>query len=96
MTTVITREMGFTHRQLRRVLSDAARGRPCHVGDDKVVIDAGNGGTITVTFEPESVRKIASISLPLTVVHFELSGFNDAGVETEMDMLATHFHKGGG
>ena len=96
MSTVITREMGFTHSQLRRVLSDAARGRPYQVGDDKVTIDPGEGRSITISFDPETVRKIASISLPLTVVHFELAGYDEGGVKAEMELLSTHFHKGGG
>ncbi|HIF09691.1 MAG TPA: hypothetical protein EYQ81_07485 [Sneathiellales bacterium] len=96
MTTVVTQEMGFTHKQLLRLLPRAAADRPYQLSDTQFVIDAGNSRTVTVVLEPETVRKIASVSLPQTTVHFEFSGFDYGEAEAEMDRLSIHFHKGGG
>lgn len=96
MSVVITKEMGFSHRQLLRVMSQAARGRPCRLGDAEVIIEDGDGRSVRVTLEPEQERRIASISLPLTVVHFEFSGFDESEANAELDRMSIHFHKGGG
>jgi hypothetical protein len=96
MTEVMTREMGFTHQQLLRILPNAAAGRSYHMEATQVIIEAGEGRTVTVVLEPEQVRKIASISLPQTTVHFKFAGFEDGEADAEMDRLFIHFHKGGG
>ena len=96
MTTVITQEMGFTHRQLLRILPLAAGDRKIDIQGTQVVIEAGDGKTVTVVLEPETIRKIASISLPQTRVHFEFTGFDEDEAAREMERLAIHFHKGGG
>lgn len=95
-TKTFTREMGYTHGQFLRVLPSAANGRPLDVEDGRAVVDAGDGRTITVTLEPERRRKIASISLPSTTVHFEFAGYEDAEADAEMKKFSRHFHKGGG
>jgi len=96
VSKTFTREMGYTHGQFLRVLPNAAKGRPYNLANNRAVIDAGDGRTITVTLEPEQRRRIASISLPMTTVHFEFSGYGDGEVDGEMEKFALHFHKGGG
>lgn len=88
--------MGYTHSQFLRVLDNAAGDRPYTLDNGRAVVDAGAGRTITVVMEPEGVRRIASISLPMTTVHFEFSGYPEDQVNSEMEKLMVHFHKGGG
>jgi hypothetical protein len=88
--------MGYTHTQFLRILPNAANGRPMELGDGRTVIDDGGGRTITVVLEPEQRRKIASISLPMTTVHFEFAGYGEDEADAEMEKFARHFHKGGG
>lgn len=88
--------MGYTHRQFLRVLGNAAGDRPYRVDGSRVVVDAGGGRSITVVLEPEGVRRIASIALPMTTVHFEFAGYGEGQAASEMEKFLIHFHKGGG
>lgn len=55
-----------------------------------------NSGSLLITLAPESVRKIASFEIPLTVVSF---GFSNVAEEEKQDFISyfdRRFQRGGG
>ena len=104
-------EMGFSHaellsrlpsavapfgieRQSARVYHLRAAGGDGGDGDG----DAGDGGDehVTLTLQPETLRRLAAIALPVTRVRLEFFNFNAARFEQFMRRFKRYLHKGGG
>lgn len=102
-------EMGFSHaellsrlpsavapfgieRQSARVYHLRAAGGGAGDGDG----DGGGDEHVTLTLQPETVRRLAAIALPVTRVRLEFFNFNAARFEQFMRRLKRYLHKGGG
>ncbi|MDD9821324.1 MAG: hypothetical protein OXU98_00290 [Gammaproteobacteria bacterium] len=102
-------EMGFSHAELLSRLPSAVApfgierqsARVYHLraagGDGDG--DAGDGagdGHVTLTLQPETVRRLAAIALPVTRVRLEFFNFNAARFDDFMRRFKRYLHKGGG
>ena len=102
-------EMGFSHaellsrlpsavapfgieRQSARVYRLRAAGGGAGDGDG----DGGGDEHVTLTLQPETVRRLAAIALPVTRVRLEFFNFNAARFDQFMRRFKRYLHKGGG
>ncbi len=95
MTTVVTKDMGLTHREFYRTFPSVAGAWAWHVSDDVVTLDHP-AGPVTIYLEPERRRTIALISLPATTVRFEFETHDQSEVDAFIKRFDTHFRRGGG
>ncbi|MDD9884253.1 MAG: hypothetical protein OXU62_06945 [Gammaproteobacteria bacterium] len=103
-------EMGFSHAELLSRLPSAVApfgierqsARVYHLraagGDagDGGGGDGGGGEHVTLTLQPETLRRLAAIALPVTRVRLEFFNFNAARFDDFMRRLKRYLHKGGG
>jgi len=94
-TTVIVKEMGFTHkdfyRDIDRVLGVdgydlTANGVVSEDGDKRLQIDLSD----------QTERKIALFTLPVTRVSLTFGGYDEAEIKTFMALYDRVFRRGGG
>jgi len=96
--------MGFSHAELLSRLPSAVA--PFDIERQSARVyhlraaggDAGDGGGehVTLTLQPETLRRLAAIALPVTRVRLEFFNFNAARFEQFMRRLKRYLHKGGG
>ena len=92
-TVVSEKEMGITRRDFVRLLPRAVGHDDFElVGDTISLVD--HTKKLEITLSEESVRRIASVALPVTVVRFAFTGYHDAAAE--MAHIDFHFQRGGG
>jgi len=101
-------EMGFSHAELLSRLPSAVApfgierqsARVYHLraagGDAGDTGDGDGGEHVTLTLQPETLRRLAAIALPVTRVRLEFFNFNAARFEQFMRRLKRYLHKGGG
>ena len=95
MGIVVTKDMGLTHRDFYRTFPSVAGEWPWQVIDDIVTLDHPMG-PVTIYLEPERLRKIALISLPVTTLRFEFATDDQSDVDAFIKTFDTHFRRGGG
>lgn len=98
MTTPVIayhREMGLTHADFWRLLPRAMGEHRYEVRDDAVYADV-HDGTLEITLGPTQERRIASLSLPYSVVSFTFSGVLEAQQQAFKSHFDLHFRRGGG
>ena len=91
----ITRNMGITHNEFFRLLPKALNGAPFSRRQNRIAVTTDNG-TINITLSAESVRKIASLTLPVTEVTLEFTGFTTDTCQSFMHRFDLAYQRGGG
>ncbi len=90
---VVDKEMAIGHREFLRTLTRALGGKPLAVEDGRITLREG-AGRLEITLSPETERRIAGLTLPVTHVRFAYSGFQ--APERHLAMLERAFQRGGG
>ena len=83
-------------RQSARVYHLRAAGGDTGDGGGDGDGDGAGGEHVTLTLQPETVRRLAAIALPVTRVRLEFFNFNAARFEHFMRRFKRYLHKGGG
>ena len=95
MSQPLQREMTITHADFFRLLPKAINGHRHRIESGQVEVAVG-AGKVRILLEKESVRQLASLQLPLTVITIStenLSLAEEARFLTRFDLA---FQKGGG
>ena len=94
-STVVTKEMGFTHadfyRDIERVLG--------HVGYEKSetgVVSLDGDKRLQIDLSEQTQRKIALITLPVVHVTFTFDGHDEDDIKDFFDVYDRVFRRGGG
>lgn len=95
MTLLYAREMTITHKDFLRLLPKAIGGLTYQLNDNQIdIVDADR--SIKIKLSKESIRKIASLSLPVTHVCIELRDFSQSRSVIFMSRFDLAYQKGGG
>ncbi len=89
------REMSITHREFLRLLPHALEGRAYRHENNTVVVN-DDSRTIKIALSPESMRKIASLTLPVTEIRIELENFSVDEQAAFLKKFDRTFQRGGG
>ena len=96
-----TREMGITHRAFFHTLKGAVEGRTYSIVDGEgtrpssaTIADGAN--EIRILMQPQWVRRIATIKMPVTDVTFVFDGHTLEEAEQVMGRFEIFFRRGGG
>lgn len=92
---VFEREMGLTHNEFFRTLPLAVGEQPYQV-DGSVIVVALKTGRLVLTLAPESVRRIASICIPKTLVSFSFENVAEDEKQYFLRYFDKRFQRGGG
>ncbi len=87
--------MTITHKDFLRLLPKAVNGLTCEISDGQIDI-RDKEKLIRINLAKESVRKIASLTLPMTNVRIELIDFSPSEIERFMWRFDLAYQKGGG
>ena len=87
--------MGITHSEFFRTLPAALPTLPCTIQGHEVIV-GDDTRRLVITLSPEGRRRIASLSLPTTQVHFTFSGYSSQDIERFMSRFDRAFQRGGG
>lgn len=87
--------MGVSHSEFFSVLPRLLGQDHYRVQGNRVVYE-NDGQRVTLTLGPERQRKIASITLPITLVEVSLEGFSDREQVEFMERFDLRFRRGGG
>ena len=95
MEKFFRREMAITHQEFFRLLPAAVKLLSYKITGN--VIDIGEGArTVSIELENETVRKVSSLSLPVTRLSITFNGYNEQDIEAFMKQFERAYQKGGG
>ena len=89
-------EMGFTHRELLKGLPSAVEPYTVSRISDCIYEMTSEDRLVRLTMQPERVRKIASIRLPITDVELLFFGFEQNQYDAFMWRFKKYLQRGGG
>lgn len=92
---VFEREMGLTHNEFFRTLPSAV-GEQAYKIDGNVITVELNQGRLVLTLAAESVRRIASIRIPKTLVRFSFENVPANEKQHFLHYFDKRFQRGGG
>lgn len=92
---VFEREMGLTHSEFFRTLPSAVGERTYSVVGNRVTVEL-NKGQLVLTLAPETVRRIASIRIPMTPVSFSFENVPQDEKQGFLSYFDKRFQRGGG
>lgn len=92
---VFEREMGLTHSEFFRTLPLAVGAQPYQV-EGNVIIVALKVGRLVLTLAPETIRRIASIRIPKTLVNFSFEDVPEDEKQHFLRYFDKRFQRGGG
>lgn len=92
---VVEKEMAITHHDFMRLLPKAFDGGEIKVDGRAIRVVAG-AGELRIDLSEESVRRIANLEIPLTLVRLTFSGYEEAETEAMLARFWRTFQKGGG
>ncbi len=95
MSVAFEREMTITHRDFLRLLPKALNGLGYQQDGNRILVQDGQR-SIHIKLSEESIRKLASLSLPMTLVYIELQGFSKSAADRFIVRFDLAYHKGGG
>jgi hypothetical protein len=95
MNKIITREMTITHREFFRLLPGAVKDLDCQIRDNIIDI-RDNNRNIMIVLGNESTRDIASLTLPVTCLTFDFTGYSEGETEAFLKRFDLLYQKGGG
>ncbi len=95
---ILKREMAVTHAEFYRLINKTIDGM------NKSKLDQANAivsiplssGKIVITLAKQGIRKIASLSIPQTMITFTFHNLTRNEIDTYIRKFDTTFHKGGG
>lgn len=87
--------MGVSHAEFLSVLPRLLEHSGYRTQGNRVVHEH-DGKRVTFTLGPERQRKIASITLPVTLVEVALEGFSHSEQTEFMERFELRFRRGGG
>ena len=90
---IFEKEMAISHRDFLRLLRRAMEGKELVVNGGTITLDE-NDRTLEITLSPETERRIGSISLPVTTVRFNYTGYDEPA--KHLALLDRSFQRGGG
>mgnify|MGYP000433108175 CR=1 FL=1 len=94
----LVRDMAVTHDEFYRLI------RKTIVDSDKIKIDSNKAminipfanGHVDIRLDKQQTRKIASLSISHTLIHFDFVGLSKKEIESYMQKFDMTFQKGGG
>lgn len=92
---VLRREMGISHADFLRVFPEVIGGQAFDVNGRRVTVRQP-GRQLTIELSLEQTRRLGELSLPVTHVRFEFSGYAGAEIRHFMGRFDRLFHRGGG
>ncbi len=95
MTETIKREMTISHSDFFRILPKALYLYP-YRREENVIYVSLNGGEICIVLSEERNRQIASLSLPVTDVTFQLKNVAESTKSKFFEQFDRAYHRGGG
>ena len=95
MIETIERKMTITHRDFFRVLPKALKSYPYQQHENVVSIPL-DGGEIVIILAEEQRRQIASLSLPLTNVTFQIENVAEKSKKEFFEQFDRAYQRGGG
>ena len=95
MTSFITRDMTITHKEFFRILPAALKELDYNIKNNIIEIHDGDKN-ITIVLGNETVRHIASLSLPGTRLTISFSGYNEEETAEFLRRFDLAYRKGGG
>ena len=93
--TVIEKEMAVTHRDFFRTLPRALGTSNYQKAANKISLNDGPK-RLQISLGPERQRKIANLSIPVTDVRLEYSGYSKTERQAALHLFDRMFQKGGG
>ncbi len=92
---VINREMTITHAEFFRLLPKALVKRHYEVNGSEIKV-MFNQGWLEISLNPETIRSIGALKLPITKVNYEFFECRDFDIEQFMTGFDLVYQKGGG
>lgn len=88
--------MGFSHREVFRLLSAALEGRVHRIRGQEIVVE-DKYGTILITLDDERKRRLGPfLETPVTDVSIRYDGLSTAQSEHFLTRFRLHYQRGGG
>ena len=91
----VTKEMAVTHADFFRTLSSVFPNRDYNV-QGTIICRQWNGGTLEIKLGPESIRQIALLKLPQTLVTLTFTGYSEAQFIELIEQFDRGFQRAGG
>ena len=95
MTETLEREMTISHSDFFRTLPKALKLYP-YKREENVIKVSLDGGEISIILSEERHRQIASLSLPVTDVTFQLKDVAESTKSKFFEQFDRAYHRGGG
>ncbi len=95
MNKIIEREMTISHREFFRLLPDSIEGMQYRIAGHNVIFEDDNR-TFKILLSDETVRKLATLVLPVTHLRLELNGFTETEQLIILKRFDLAYQKGGG
>jgi len=95
MEQILEREMTITHRDFFRILPKALKSYP-YQQHEKVISVTLDEGEIVIILAEEQRRQIASLSLPVTYVTFQIKNVAKKSKKGFFKQFDQVFQRGGG
>ncbi len=92
---VIEKEMGIDRADFLRLLPRALDGRAFTVNGNRIVTEEG-ARRLDITLGETSERRIALLTLPVTHVRFEFTGYSEDQATAAMRRIDQAYRRGGG
>lgn len=94
-STLVHKEMGYTHAEFLRLLPKALNGAAQQADGDTITVDDG-ARRLQIELGRESERRIGNIRLPVLPVDLTFTGYSEAEVEATLGRFWRVFQRGGG
>ncbi|MFQ5784442.1 MAG: hypothetical protein ACE5H8_06425 [Alphaproteobacteria bacterium] len=92
---VFTKEMGISHADFFRILPKALGASDYRIEGDRIRLGDADRH-LDITLAAEGVRRIASITLPVTRVTLAFHGYAPAEVAATLERFDLYYRRGGG
>ncbi len=94
-TQAIVLDMAISHAEFRRTLEQAFGASAAPAGEGGFRVDLPDG-TVRIALGPETTRRIASLSYPVTLVTLRLEALPPEAAERFLARFHQYFQRGGG
>ncbi len=94
-TMRIDKEMGISHRDFFRILPGALDTTDYRIDGRSVFVGEGSR-RLNIVLSPETERRIALLSLPVTQVSLEFVGYDAEEAAAALERFDRAFQRGGG
>ena len=91
----LSREMTISHADFLRTLPSALNNAAYNVHGNKISVEGENRG-LQILLSPESARRLGTVSLPVTHVEFNFSGYSELEVQQFFERFDMCYRRGGG